>query len=69
MEAYQATLDEPADPLAKCHGFARMHLITSYLQTGDISAARRVLEDLEGMESAYDFRSSVENRIRFLPWP
>lgn len=69
LEAYRATLDEQADPLAKWHGFARMHLITLYLQNGDITAARRVLEELEGMESAYDFRSSVENRIRFLPWP
>jgi hypothetical protein len=46
-----------------------MGLISLHLQTGDITAARRVLEELEGMEAAYDFRSSVENRIRFLPWP
>lgn len=63
---YQRTLSEPADPLAKWHGFARMHLISLFLDAGDIEAARATKQDLESMDATYDFRSSVENRVRLL---
>jgi len=66
IEWYERTLEEPADPLAKWHGFARMHLIELYLASGDRESARSTLDDLHAMDGSYDYRSSVENRVRFL---
>lgn len=63
---YEQSLVEPADPLAKWHGFARMHLISLYLEAEDREAARAALDALEAMEAEYDYRSSVENRVRLL---
>jgi len=63
---YERTLAEAADPLAKWHGFARMHLVELYLDSGHEQRALSTLSDLHAMEEAYDYRSSVENRVRFL---
>ena len=68
MAGYRAVLLEAADPMDKWHGFARMHLAALLIQSGQQAEAREVINALEAMDAEYDFRSSVENRVRFLEW-
>lgn len=66
IAAYRRTLEEAADPMDKWHGFARMHLAALLFETGQEVEARQVIDALQAMDAEYDFRSSVENRVRFL---
>ena len=66
ISAYMAALDLPADPLEKWHGFARMHLVSLFLEQGNQRDARFMLDQIERMPEPYDFRASVENRTRLM---
>lgn len=66
IDGYRKVLDLPADPLEKWHGFARMHLVSLYLEQDRIDEARAMLDQIGRMSEPYDFRASVENRTRLM---
>jgi tetratricopeptide (TPR) repeat protein len=63
---YQKAIDVSSDPLAKWRPFSMLHKAEIYSDMGEKARALRILKDLGRIKSAYDFRSSIENRSRLL---